>query len=76
MNIAPYSKLIAALLGNLVAIFLAYAATRWTGFATCTLVDGAQACTAFGLSQAQITAGLMTAVNAAFVYLAPKNAST
>lgn len=68
-----YSKLIGALLGNLVAILIAYAATKWTGIAECTLADGVQTCTAFGFSQAQITAGLMTLVNALFVYFFPAN---
>jgi hypothetical protein len=76
MNLAPYSKLIAALAGNVVAILLSYVATHWTGIATCSLVEGVQTCTAFGLSQAQITAGLMTVVNSAFVYFAPKNTPT
>jgi hypothetical protein len=70
---SQYSKLIGALVGNLVAILLAYIATKWTGVAECALVDQVQTCTAFGFSQAQITAGLMTVVNAAFVYLFPAN---
>lgn len=68
-----YSKLIGALVGNLVAVLLAFVATRWTGVAECTVVDEVQTCTAFGFSQTQITAALMTAVNAAFVYFFPAN---
>lgn len=68
-----YSKLIGALVGNVVAILLAYVATKWTGVAQCTIVDQVQTCTAFGFSQAQITAGLMTVVNTAFVWWFPPN---
>lgn len=71
-----YSKLYGALVGNIVAIALAYAATKWTGVAACSVADGVQTCTAFGFSQAQITAGLMILVNAAAVYAFPANKPT
>jgi hypothetical protein len=71
-----YSKLIGAVVGNVVAIVLAWVATKWTGIATCAVVDGVQTCTALGLSQAQITAGLMAIINSAFVYFFPPNRET
>lgn len=73
---ARYSKLIAALLGNAVAILLAYLATNWPAIATCGVVDGVEACNVLGFSQAQITAALMLAVNSLAVYAAPKNSNT
>ncbi len=74
MELGRYSKLIGAVLGNVVAILLAWLATQsWSG-ATCTIgPDGTDACVLFGFTQAQITAALMTAVNAIFVYAFPAN---
>ncbi len=63
-----YSKLIAALLGNVVALVLAWAATK--GIGACT-PDGV--CTVLGLSQLEITAALVLLVNAVFVHQAPAN---
>jgi hypothetical protein len=70
---SQYSKLIGALVGNLVAILLAYIATKWTGVAECTIVDQVQTCTAFGFSQAQITGALMMGINSFFVWWFPPN---
>lgn len=69
-----YSKLIAAVLGNVIAIVIAYLAGK--GLATCVpgaTPDADQVCTVAGWTTGQITAGLMTVVNAAFVYLFPAN---
>lgn len=68
-----YSKLIGALVGNVVAIAVAYLATSVPGVASCTTVEGVETCVAFGFSQAQITAFLMTVVNSVFVYMFPPN---
>jgi len=70
-----YNKLIGALVGNLVAILLAWLAVQFPGIAECTPVTGQEfeACTALGFSQAQLTGGLMLVVNSAFVYLFPAN---
>lgn len=66
-----YSKLIAAVIGNLVAILLVYLASK--GVAQCTVLNGDEVCTMFGMSNAEITAIVMTIFNSAFVYFAPKN---
>lgn len=72
MDLGRYSKLIAALLGNVIAVILAYLATK--GLAECTVgPDGTEACALWGFSQTQITATLMTVVNAVFVYAFPPN---
>ncbi|TGT72890.1 hypothetical protein EN802_13505 [bacterium M00.F.Ca.ET.159.01.1.1] len=69
---SAYSKLIGAVIGNLVAILAVYLASK--GLATCdTAADGSQACTMMGFTTVQVTAFAMTAVNAAFVYLFPAN---
>jgi len=69
-----YSKLIGAIVGNLVAIVLAYIATNWPAIATCNLVDGVEACTILGtISQAEMTAWMMALFNSAFVYAFPAN---
>lgn len=73
MDLGRFSKLIGAVVGNLVAIALAYAATRWSGVAECSIVDTVETCTAFGFSQAQITSVLMLGVNALAVYAFPAN---
>jgi hypothetical protein len=67
-----YSKLIGALVGNIVAIVLVYLATQ--GLATCAAgPDGTTACAILGFSQAQITAAVLSAVNMALVYAFPAN---
>lgn len=78
---SKYNKLIAALVGNVVAIGLAFAATRAPGIAQCVPVTEAidpngvfeQVCSVAGFSQAQITGGLMFVINSAFVYFFPPN---
>ena len=69
---SAYYKLIGGLVGNLVAVVLVYLATK--GLATCAPVNGVQACTVAGLSDAQITAIVMTLLNAVGVHQAPANA--
>lgn len=74
-SLGRYSKLIAAVAGNVVAIAIAWLAVQFPQIATCTLgPDGTDACTVFGMfTQAQITAALMVLVNTYFVYQAPAN---
>lgn len=69
-----YNKLAFALIGNVVAMLLVWLGTK--GIAEC--VPGPtnaldQICTIAGFTTAQITGAVLTVVNAAFVYLAPKN---
>jgi hypothetical protein len=67
-----YSKLIGSLVGSIVAVVLAYLAVK--GLATCTAgPDGTQACAIWGISDSQITGGIVAVISAAFVYLFPKN---
>lgn len=81
MNLQRYSKLIAAIAGNIVAILIAWLAVQFPGVADCTAVpadalqaaDFDQVCTVLGFSQAQITGGLMFAINSLFVYAFPPN---
>lgn len=63
-----YSKLIAGIVGNLVAIVFAYFAFRGWGEVG---PDGA--ITLFGMSQTAVTASLMLIVNAIFIERAPAN---
>lgn len=74
MDLGPYSKLIGALVGNVVAIAVAWLAVQFPAMAECTIgPDGTDACTVLGFTQAQITAALMTAFNMIFVYSFPAN---
>lgn len=74
MDLGRYSKLIGGLVGNIVAITLAWLSTHFPGVAECTIgPEGTDACTVFGFTQAQITAALMTAFNLIFVYVFPAN---
>lgn len=74
MDLGRYSKLIGALLGNVVAVFLAWAAVQFPGMAECRIgPDMTSACTILGITQAQITGFLMAAFNMAFVYAFPAN---
>lgn len=77
MNLGRYSKLIGAIVGNVVAIAVAYVAMQFPGIAECVPAPAEAAadevCTVLGFSQTQITAGLMMVVNAAFVYQSPAN---
>lgn len=67
-----YSKLIGALVGNVVAMVLVYLASQ--GLATCTAgPDGTTACAIWGWSQAQITATAISVINMLFVYAFPPN---
>lgn len=75
IDLGKYSKLIAALAGNVIAIFLAWLAVQFPQIATCGVgPDGVDACTVFGMfTQAQITGALMLLINSYFVYQAPAN---
>lgn len=68
---ARYSKLIAGIFGNSVALVLAYLATQWPAIAECTAAD---VCTVLGFSDVQITAALMLVVNAVFIERSRANA--
>ena len=72
-----YSKLIGAVLGNIVAIGLVYLGTK--GVAECVpgpTPDLDQICTLFGFTTAQITGAALAVVNTAFVYFFPANKPT
>jgi len=77
MNLGRYSKLIGAIVGNVVAIAVAYAAVQFPAIAECApapaAIDVDPVCTVMGFTQVQITAGLMTLVNGIFVYAFPAN---
>lgn len=73
-RIGRYSKVIAAIAGNVVAIALAWLALQFPAIAECRVgPDGTDACTILGVTQAQITGALMLLVNTYFVYQAPAN---
>lgn len=70
--LGSYSKVIAALIGNAIAILLVWLASK--GIATCTLdAGGGETCVIFGFSQAQLTAAAMALFNTIFVYIFPAN---
>lgn len=72
--LGSYSKLIGALLGNVVAVLIVWLGTK--GLATCVAgatPDADQVCTIAGFSSAQITAAAMLVFNSVFVYLFPAN---
>ena len=74
MDFGRYSKLIGAIVGNIVAIFLAWAAVQFPSIAECRMgPDMTDACTIAGFTQAQITAALMALFNSVFVYAFPAN---
>ena len=68
-----YSKLIAAVLGNIVGIAAVYLASK--GLATCATdaVTGVQSCSIAGMSTESITTTVMVVLNAAFVHWFPAN---
>lgn len=69
-----YSKLIAAVLGNVIAIVIAYLGSK--GIATCAPApqpDLDQVCSVAGFTTGQITAAVMFVFNTAFVYFFPAN---
>lgn len=68
---SAYSKFVAAIAGNIVAILIVFAASK--GLATCGLAGDPNTCTIFGFTTAQITGAVLSLVNMAFVYLAPAN---
>lgn len=68
-----YSKLVAAIIGNVVALLIAYIATMVPAIATCVDTGGTTTCSVFGLDQNEITIFLMGVLNTAFVYFFPPN---
>jgi hypothetical protein len=69
-----YSKLIGAVLGNLVGIVVVYLAAK--GLATCAPApqpDLEEVCSVMGLTTGEITNYVMVAINALFVYAFPAN---
>lgn len=69
-----YSKLIAAILGNIVAVVLVYLGSK--GLATCVAgatPDADKVCTIAGFSSEQITVAAMVVINAIAVHFAPAN---
>lgn len=69
--LGSYSKIIGALLGNVIAIAIAYLASK--GLATCVGAGDTEVCTVAGFTTAQITAAVMVVFNSAFVYFFPAN---
>jgi len=72
--LGSYSKLIGAILGNVIAVLVVWLGTK--GLANCTAgvtPDADTYCTVAGFTTAQITAGVMLVFNSAFVYLFPAN---
>jgi len=72
--LGSYSKLIGAVLGNVIAIVVVYLASK--GLATCVpgiTPDAEQTCSVFGFTTGQITTAAMVVVNAVFVYAFPAN---
>lgn len=68
-----YSKLIGAVVGNIVGLLFVWAASA--GFGECTMpADGAeQVCTVLGFTTAQVTGAVMFLINSAFVFFFPAN---
>jgi hypothetical protein len=66
-----YSKLIAALLGNVIAIVVVYLASK--GLATCITVGVADSCTIFGFSTAQIVGAAQLLFSTVLVHYFPAN---
>jgi hypothetical protein len=74
MDFGRYSKLVGAVVGNVIAIALAWLAVQFPSIAQCSIgPDGTDACTIIGFTQAQITAALMLLINSYFVYQFPAN---
>lgn len=73
MDFGRYSKLVGALLGNAIAILLAYIAVQFPSISECRMIETTEVCTVLGFSQAQITGALMAIFNSYFVYQFPAN---
>lgn len=72
--LGSYSKLIAAFLGNVIAIVVVYLASK--GLGTCVpgaTPDAEQVCSVAGFTTGQITAAVMAILNMGFVYFFPAN---
>lgn len=68
---AKYSKLIGTIIGSGVGVALSYLASR--GLATCSVVDGTETCSLWGMSQAQITGFLVMAIASLGTWVSPPN---
>jgi peptidoglycan hydrolase-like protein with peptidoglycan-binding domain len=74
VDLGRYSKLIAALAGNVIGVALVWFAMQFPSVATCAVgPDGTDACTILGFTQAQITGFVMASFNTARVYWFPAN---
>lgn len=72
--LANHSKLIAAIVGNVIGLLVAWLATK--GLATCVpgvTPDAEQACTVLGFSTTDVTTYFMIGINALFVWAFPPN---
>ena len=69
---AKYSKLIAAIIAPLVGFLMAFLAAK--GFGECSLVNGEEICSVFGISQEVVTGAIISVLTALGVYAAPANA--
>lgn len=70
---AKYSKLIAAIIAPLVGFLMAFLAAK--GFGECTIVNGEDVCSVFGISQEVVTGAIVSALTALGVFAAPANAT-
>lgn len=75
MDLSRYSKVIAAVVGNLVGAALVWASFK-TPMAQCGLVEAKQVCTLLGMGEGEITAIVLMIVNGLFVGFGPKNTIT
>lgn len=66
-----YNKLWGALVGNVVALLIVWAAS--TGLAECVEVGVVETCSVFGFTTAQLTGAVMLLFNSFFVYIFPAN---
>ena len=68
-----HSKLIAALVGNVVAFIAIWLASKGLGVCVVPEAGGDQACTILGFSETDITAYAMAGLNMLLVYVFPAN---
>ena len=69
-----YSKLIGGIIGAVVAMLMAWAASK--GLGTCVppiTPDGEEVCTVWGFTTGQVTGAIMLVVTNAFVFFFPAN---
>lgn len=74
MDFGRYNKFVGSIVGSAVGAILVWAAFQFPSIVTCAPgLDGTDACTALGFTQAQITGFVMTAISSAFVFAFPAN---